>query len=309
MAFYVGIITLGIYVITQLVNEGNLTARTREINLVLLLGLFALLSMPFGIGPGEAWTTFTDLLLKALLIFIVVVNVVRTKHRLLLLMWLALGVSVYLSITAFQDYQMGIFKIGKVENADLRIMGRIKGLFANPNDLALHLVTMVPIAVSLAFAKSGGLRKIVYVGAAVLMVLAIVVTFSRGGFLGLVAVSFFLVYKLGRGRRLSTTTGFALALVLFFVLAPGSYGGRLSTIFDTAADLTGSASQRSQVLQRSILVTLRYPIFGVGVGNFHHKSFQELGTHNAYTQVGSEMGITAMVVYMMFLIYPYKRIK
>jgi O-antigen ligase len=102
---------------------------------------------------------------------------------------------------------------------------------------------------------------------------------------------------------------FFLAVVMFFALAPGSYGSRLSTIFNIGGDLTGSASQRNQVLKRSILVTLRYPLFGVGLGNFHYKSFQELGTHNAYTQVGSEMGIPAMILYIMFLVYPYKRLK
>jgi O-antigen ligase len=45
-------------------------------------------------------------------------------------------------------------------------------------------------------------------------------------------------------------------------------------------------------------------LFGVGLGNFHYKSFQELGTHNAYTQVGSEMGVAAMIMYIMFLSIP-----
>jgi O-antigen ligase len=307
MAFYVGIITLSIYAITQIVVEGNLTTRTREVNLVLLLGVAALLSIPFAINPGEAWKTFSDLLVKTLLIFIVIVNVVRTERRLRLLMLLALGVSIYLSIAAIQDYQAGLFGIGTEITS--RIMGRIKGLFDNPNDLALHLVTMVPIAVGLAMAKPGMFRKFVYIGAAGLMVAAIVVTFSRGGFLGLVAVSFFLVLKLGRKQRFPTMAAFFLAVVLFFALAPGSYGSRLSTIFNIGGDLTGSASQRNQVLKRSILVTLRYPLFGVGLGNFHYKSFQELGTHNAYTQVGSEMGVAAMIMYIMFLVYPYKRLK
>ena len=307
MAFYVGIVTLSIYAITQIVVEGNLTTRTREVNLILLLGVAALLSIPFAINPGEAWKTFSDLLVKTLLIFIVIVNVVRTERRLRLLMLLALGVSVYLSIAAIQDYRAGLFGIGTEITS--RIMGRIKGLFDNPNDLALHLVTMVPIAVGLAMAKAGMLRKFVYIGAASLMVAAIVVTFSRGGFLGLVAVSFFLVLKLGRKQRFPTMAAFFLAVVLFFALAPGSYGSRLSTIFNIGGDLTGSASQRNQVLKRSILVTLRYPLFGVGLGNFHYKSFQELGTHNAYTQVGSEMGIPAMIMYIMFLVYPYKRLK
>ena len=309
MAFYIGIITLAIFAISQLIIEGNLTTRTREVNLVLLLGLAALLSIPLAVNPGEAWTTFNDLLIKTLLIFIVIVNVVRTERRLYMLIWLALGVSVYLSINAIQDYRAGVFAVGTLENQTLRIGGRIKGLFDNPNDMALHLITMAPIAVGLALAKRGVLRKIIYIGAALLMVGAIVVSFSRGGFIALVAVSFFLVWKLGRKQRVLSMAGFVLAAVIFFGAAPGSYAGRLSTIFDTASDITGSASQRNQVLKRSIFVTLRYPLTGVGIGNFHYKSFQELGTHNAYTQVGSEMGVPAMIVYIMFLIYPYKRLK
>jgi hypothetical protein len=308
MAFYTGIILLGIYAVTQLVLEGNLTARPREVNLVLLLGLAALLSMPLAVNPGEAWEIFSEFLIKAILIFIVIVNVVRTKSRLSALIVLALVVSVYLAFYAVQDYQSGVFKVGNAIDNNLRITGRIRGLFENANELALHLATMAPIAVCLAFAKRGVVRKFVYLGSALIMVGAIVVTFSRGGFLALAAVAFFLVRKLGRDRRMSTTAGFVLAVVLFFAIAPGDYAGRLSTIFNTTSDITGSASQRNQVLQRSIFVTLRYPLFGVGVGNFHHKSFNELGTHNAYTQVSSEMGIAALVVYVMFLVYPFKRL-
>jgi hypothetical protein len=308
MAFYTGVLLLIIYGVTQLALEGNLTARPREVNLVLLLGLAALLSMPLAVSPGEAWETFSEFLIKAILIFIVIVNVVRTKRRLNALLLLAFVVSVYLAVYAIQDYQSGVFKVGNAVDNNLRITGRIKGLFENANELALHLVTMAPIAVCLAFAKRGVFRKIVYFGAALIMVAAVVVTFSRGGFIALAAVSFFLVRKLGRDQRLIATAGFVLAVVLFFAVAPGDYAGRLSTIFNTASDITGSANQRNQVLIRSVLVTARYPLFGVGVGNFHHKSFQELGTHNAYTQVSSEMGIAALVVYILFLVYPFKRL-
>ena len=309
MAFYIGLITLIVYVITQLLIEGNLTARPREINLILVIGVAALLSIPLAIDPNEAWTVFSELYIKALLIFIVIVNVVRTERRLHWLILLAFVVSVYLSINAIQDYRLGIFSFGKEVNSNLRIAGRIKGIFENSNDLALHLVTMVPIAIALAFAKRGIISKVIYLPLALLMIAAIVVTFSRGGFLGLVAVSLVLAAKLGRGKRAITTAGLVLGLVLFFNFAPGDYGGRLATIFDTASDITGSSSQRNQVLQRSVLVALRYPLNGVGLGNFHHKSFQELGTHNAYTQVGAEMGIPAMILYMMFLLYPYKKLK
>src|SRR6185369_16119102 len=74
MAFFFGILTLAIYVPSQVVLEGNLTARPREIHLILLFCLCALLSMPLATSPGEAWGTFTDVLLKAIVIFIVFVN-------------------------------------------------------------------------------------------------------------------------------------------------------------------------------------------------------------------------------------------
>ena len=307
MAFYTGIVTLLVYVVSQLGLEGNLTSRPREINLVLLLGVAALLSMPMAIDPGEAWTTFTDLLLKTLIIFIVFVNVVRTEMRLRLLLLLILAVSIYLSISAINDYRHGVFAIGEFETA--RIAGRIKGLFENSNDLALHLVSMIPIAIALGLYRPGLPRKLIYFGAVAIMVAAVIVTYSRGGFIGLVAAGLILVRRLGKKNRAATTAALIFAVLVFLAAAPGAYSGRLSTVFNSAADVTGSSTQRTEVLKRSFWVSLRYPLFGVGIGNFHHKSDHELATHNAYTQVSSEMGMGAFVVYLMFLIYPLRRLR
>lgn len=309
MAFYTGIVTLLIYGISQLSLEGNLTARPKEINLVLLLGLAALLSMPLAVVPADAWQTFSELFLKTIVIFIVFVNVVRTELRLKLLLLLILAVSVYLSINAINDYREGLFQIGALEDHNARIVGRIKGLFENANDLALHLVSMIPIAVALGLSRAGVFRKLVYFGSAAIMVGAVTVTFSRGGFIGLVASVFIIVRRLGRKNRTITTAGLVFAVLLFLALAPGAYSSRLSTVFNSSADLTGSSSQRTEVLKRSVWVALRYPLFGVGIGNFQHKSPRNLVTHNAYTQVASEMGIAAMVVYILLLVYPLRRLR
>jgi putative inorganic carbon (HCO3(-)) transporter len=307
MAFYIGVITLTVYFATQLSLEGNLTARPKEINLILLLAVAALLSMPLADDPARSWKTFTDILLKTLVIFVVIVNVVRTELRLKLLLLLVLGVSIYLSINAINDYRMGIFQVGEMETR--RIAGRIKGLFENSNDLALHLVTMIPIAVALGIAGRNPLKKLFYFGITALMVGAVTVTFSRGGFIGLVAATFVLVRRLGKKNRVTTIAALVFAVILFVALAPGAFSSRMSTIFNSAADLTGSSSQRTEVLKRSFVVMLRYPIFGVGIGNFVHKSPRNLETHNSYTQVGAELGIAAMVVYILFLVHPIRRMR
>lgn len=306
MAFYCGVVTLAIYAFSQLSIEGNLSARPKEINLVLLLGAAALLSMPMAVDIGDAWKTFTEHFLKAIVIFVVLVNAVRTEWRLRLLLLLVLAVSMYLSVNAINDYRLGVFLTGELETA--RIAGRIKGLFENSNDLALHLVSMIPIAVALGLGGRNPLKKLVYLGGAALMVAAVVVTFSRGGFIGLVAAGLMLVRRLGRKNRVATTGALVFAVILFLALAPGAYSGRLSSIF-SGADLTGSSSQRTEVLKRSVWVALRYPVFGVGIGNFYHKSPRNLVTHNAYTQVASEMGLAAMVVYILLQIHPLRRLR
>jgi O-antigen ligase len=309
MAFFFGILTLAIYLPTQLMTEGNFTARPREVNLILLLALTAFLSMPLASNPGEAYTTFTDVFLKAIVIFIVLVNVIRTESRFKILVWLAFAVSIYLSVNAVNDYMNGVFREGSAYYNNQRIGGSIRGLFGNSNDLALHLVTMVPLAIAFGFAGKNPVRKLFYFCLGALFIAAIVFTFSRGAFLGLVVAIFVLVRKLGRQNKALSMAVLIIAVLGILTLAPGAYSSRLSTIFNSAADASGSSSQRTEILKRSIRVTLRYPLFGVGVGNFHYKSVHELVTHNAYTQVSSEMGIPALVFYVMLMVYPLRKLR
>lgn len=303
-ASWTAILTLVVFFATQLALEGNLMQRPREVNHVLLLTVCGLLSIPLATSPAEAWDKFNDPFIKAVLIFIVIVNVVRSPRRLWGLFFLSLAVSCLLSVNALRDYSSG-----KVVVEGYRVMGSIGGLFANPNDMALHLVTVVPIAVALGLTTRNIFLKIIYWSAATLLVAAITVTYSRGGFLALIAVAGVLAWKLGRSRRLAVTLIVAFGTLAFISLAPGNYGLRLASIFIPGLDPNGSSTSRRDLLQRSILVALRYPLFGVGMGNFHHRGIQELGTHNAYTQVASELGLFAAFIYLKFLLGPLRRLR
>src|SRR5712671_2885176 len=95
MALLIGIATLAFYIPTQIALEGTLTARPREINLVLVFCLVGLLSVPLAINPQEAWTEFAGTFIRCIIIFIVMVNVVRTEARLKGLLFLAMATSVW----------------------------------------------------------------------------------------------------------------------------------------------------------------------------------------------------------------------
>jgi O-antigen ligase len=303
LAFWLAAFTLAVFIPTQFALEGNLTARPREVNFLLLFCLWALLGMPLAINPGEAWAAFSDSFIKVVLMFIVLVNVVRTERRLKGLMWLSLGVGVFLSYRAIRDFQSGNLTV-----EGYRVQGALGGMFGNPNDMALHLVMMIPIAVALFFGTRNPVRKILYAACAALMTVGMVVTYSRGAFLGFIVSFLVLMWKLGRRQRFSVMTVAVLVLLLFLIFAPGNYGLRLLSIFIPGLDPVGSATMRKEVFWRSAFVALKHPIFGVGMDNFHIVSIRELVSHNAYTQVSAELGIPALIIYLLFIVSPLKRL-
>jgi O-antigen ligase len=304
IAFIVGIITLAFFFTSQISIEGTLTARPREVNLVLLFCLTGLLSIPLALSPNEAWATFSDTFIRCVVIFVVLVNAVRTELRLRWLLYLAVFVSCWLSLGAINDYRLGL-----LTTEGYRVSGVGKGIFGNSNDMAMHLVTIMPIAIALSFATRGIARKIIFAASAALMMAAIVLTYSRGAFIGSLIVLGFLGWKLGRRHRLAVFVLGALVIVLFLALAPGNYSVRLLSIFVPDLDPVGSANARRSELFRSLQVAIRHPLFGIGMGNYASEmSHTGLVTHNAYTQVAAEMGMIALALYTMFVAAPLRKL-
>jgi len=100
-----------------------------------------------------------------------------------------------------------------------------------------------------------------------------------------------------------------LCVAALLALAPQNYGDRLVSMTSSGPNGEASAMQRRAVLYRSILVSLRHPLLGVGMGNFHIVSYSNLVTHNAYTQVASEIGLPALAFYLMFMLTPLRRLQ
>ncbi|MCP9493832.1 MAG: O-antigen ligase family protein [Pyrinomonadaceae bacterium MAG19_C2-C3] len=300
-AFWIALLTLIIFLPTQLALEGNLTVRPREVNCVLLLTLAAMLSIPLAIEPSLALETFTETFSKAVMIFIVMVNVLRTERRLKGIVYLSLAASFVLAFTALQDF-LG----GRTAVEGYRVAGAIGGMFGNPNDMALHLVTMIPLVIAFFVGTRNVFKKLFYFAFGVLLVGGTVVTYSRGGFLGMAATMIFLAWKYGGRLRFLIVPATAV-MVLGGVLMMGSYASRLSTIMTPGGE--ASASARQNLLFRSIAASLRNPLFGVGIGNFSIISIHNQVSHNAYTEISSELGLPALVFYITMILTAFKGLR
>jgi O-antigen ligase len=140
---------------------------------------------------------------------------------------------------------------------------RVRGFYGSPNNLALYLGRALPLALALGLWGRNRRRRVLYGLGAVGMVIAIVLTYSRGAWLlGIPASLLFLAAV--RGRR-------TLLLMAGSLLVIGAVGlalvgpDRLVTLADSDQ---GTAFLRIQLWRSSWAMIRDHPILGIGLDNF-----------------------------------------
>jgi len=276
------------------------TRITPELVGIFALGLLIVVLAPFSIWMGGAIGMFKDLYVKVMLIFLLMINVLTSARRIERLTWLMVIASGYIGFRAVLDYARGV---NLVENG--RVKGAVSGIFGNPNDLALNMVSVLPLALFIAMRPGPSGRRLFAAGSAVFMLGATIASHSRSGALGLVSMTIVLVYFAIR-RRPGIVLGGALAMAVALPLVPSSYWERLESITDQSKDLTGSREARQTLLRESTQAFLENPLTGVGAGQF--KNWNPKGraepwheSHDVFLQVAAELGIGGLVLFV-FLI-------
>ena len=126
----------------------------------------------------------------------------------------------------------------------------------------------------------------------------------------------FCVWEFGvKDRRLYIVMAAFVLAGIFVVAAPQHYYARLESILlgnqvKNSGD-DNSAEARKDLLRKSLMVTVKNPIFGVGAGNF--EVLPENGTwhvaHNSYTQISADCGIPALLLFLLFLRCGFRNIR
>src|SRR5260370_7873845 len=120
---------------------------------------------------------------------VVLVKVVGAEKRLSGLRLLACVAGIWLSLGAINEYRLGV-----MTGEGYRAGGRGGGIFGNSNDMALFLVTIVPIAIALVLGSRSLAPKFLFGGFALLMIAGVILPYSPGGFIGfLTSLCFFLL--------------------------------------------------------------------------------------------------------------------
>jgi putative inorganic carbon (hco3(-)) transporter len=266
---------------------------------VALLG-FAVLtaaSMSWSITPVESRAVAIEVL-KLSAIYLALVNVVTTERRLALLVGAMVLGSIFTSIGVINWYLGGV---DLVEGYRARWVG----VFADPNRTAMNVGIIVPLAVAFIARKgTNWVFRIACAAAAVLAVVAIVFTHSRGGFGGLAAaMALWAVREKRRVQAIVLGAVFALGLVVF---APESFWKRNETVATFHQD--ASAMGRVYAWQVASRISLDKPLLGVGAGGFRFawplyappESHRAYVAHNLFLEVIGELGWVGLFLFLVF---------
>lgn len=262
-------------------------------------------------SPAQAQSTAYERL-KVMVIFLVVMNALRSQKQLRVYLLIILGAfMLYPARGALLNQMHGYTVFGRTS---------WNNIYANPNDLAA--MAMLVMGVALTVATSRVERRLVRRGAAAcaaILLLVILLTQSRGAITGL-TIAFGTAVLRRLFKRPMIAVYITIAIVVGANVLPQSLWQRLSgmrylTSTSTLAEADSSAAQRWQIQKTAWRIFGDHPLLGVGLGCYplaNDKYSPALGdrdTHDTYLNLASELGIPGLVLWLGLIASVLRRVR
>ena len=261
--------------------------------------VWAAASHVWSVAPA-ATDTWVAVMVKVALAWFLVVNLATTPRRLAILCLCLVAGSIVTSIGGILRYVSG-------EELSQGFRTLWLGAYGDPNYLAEYLALTVPLAV--AFIARRGARAWVRLLCAVALLLAvtcIVLTFSRGGFLGVVfgGLVWAMRERAQRTKAIVLSAALAVGVAIF---APATYWERTDTLEEFEQDQ--SALGRVYAWHVASAANLDRPLRGVGGGAFREAwplyapaevRGEPLVAHNIFLDTLAELGWVGFFLFLTF---------
>ncbi len=197
---------------------------------------------------------------------------------------------------------------------------RVYSYLGNPNLLAGYLIPAMVLSAVAMFAWRGWLPKLLAVVMFVANSACLLVTFSRGGWIGMVLAMFVLAVllvdwwsvhlpRLWQVLAMPIVLGGSLALVTLAILFVDPVRDRVLSIFVGRGDTSNNFRINVWIAVLEMIRT--YPILGIGPGNvafrqvyvlFQRPRFNALGAYSVILEVAVETGLVGLACFLWLLV-------
>lgn len=289
-------------------------------------------------GPEIAAGRIFSFAIEGILLYWLMLNVIRgykTLGRVVVTVLLAgtlLGsLTIYQRVTRSYDQQFGgmaqrELRMMDQENRDapgesprMYVSDRAQGPVGGPNRYAQIMIVLLPLSVWMMRRGASRRERLFGLVTGAVILGAIMLSYSRGGYLGLAVMAAAAVMV--RWIRLRTLVIAGVVLMVSMpIVAPTQYQ-RLTTVGEIGAIFKGRPSEaggairgRSTEMLAALLVFLDHPVLGVGPGQytpFYSLEYQQtpgIGfrellvqrrAHSLYLELAAETGAVGLVIFLL----------
>jgi putative inorganic carbon (HCO3(-)) transporter len=299
---FMDVLLLSILAGLYLRHPGEFPLQTRLNRHLLLLSVFTYvslwlgsltLSLPLPLLPSNErfadWKNYVEMFV----LFMAVTSAIQTKRQMKILLVLMM-VSVLRANMGFyhtvSERDFSHFDYG------LRYAGALG--YAGENGLAAFEAQFVLLCLGL-FSGVRGLRfKLLIAVSVALALYCLMFSFSRGGYLGLLAGLLFL--GLAKQRRYLLVV--AVILFSWQTMVPNAVRERVLMTYD-GGQVDSSSGERVQLWQDAMSIIPKNPILGTGFDTYKllGRSEDYTDTHNYYMKITVEGGLVGLVLFLVLL--------
>jgi len=255
------------------------------------------------------------------LMFLYLANNLSTRAHLRLLLgglMLAIGATSLVALAEYASGQVGTSSVlsilgeGKAKTVAGTDVMRVSGLMGSSNGLATVLVQTLPLILAFFLSPLSGYRKSLLVGGLGVGVVALILTYSRGGWMVFGLVLIIMLPMMATRRFGASQSGWvrkvAFLIFLLVLLAAPLYGHVYTRLTE---DDRGSAYSRVPMMKVALRMIEDNPLFGVGLGNYEnvmsrydeaperiHQNFP-WPVHNIYLNITAEIGLLGGVCFLL----------
>lgn len=319
VARFAGIVVLSAVLAYRLLIQRRPLAADEMTWWMLAYGGMVALGLVYARDPDRVMANLIEFI-RNFITYIAVINMITTRRRFRIALWMLLamgvflaGLTIYQSVTQdFSNNFSGLAQYRVSEISGGNDAPRPSGQFGDANYYGQSLVFLVPVAMYLAFEERRLVMRLLGGIAALMLIAAIIYTYSRGDALAVMAmIVAAIIYK--RPNPVFLVVG-AVVLIGSLPLLPASYLDRLTTVLQTAEGNQQTIYNEQSIRGRAgaslaaVAMFIDHPLVGVGRENYTLYQLDYLaGTslayqaksippHDLYLEIAAEHGILGLVV-------------
>ncbi|MCX6830389.1 MAG: O-antigen ligase family protein, partial [candidate division Zixibacteria bacterium] len=277
---------------------GQFTIPDSKLNTDFLLLLGAMfLSLAFSACKDCTTNSLMDML-KLGIFYLLIILQIDSKKRLEIFFWLFIIVNAKMAF----DVTYGFYHGRAIFNQGLNRAKGINSTMDNFNGIAITMNTVIPFVYYLFLHYKAFWKKAIMGAILILFFWTLIITGSRGGLLGFLAILGFIWWQ--SRHKLVMAVALAFLLIAGWMNLGEDSRARYSSILDD--NLDASSENRVKAWKDGLELFVTHPLTGVGAGAFAWARVERFGVylnpHNLYIQVIAELGAIGTLIFAMFLI-------